>query len=131
MSDKEKGNAFADFLGHKYIRLTTFYRNGKGVPTPVEFAEGNGKLYVSTRAKSWKVKRIRNNPNATIEPCTIRGKVKGSKMNVVVHILSQKKETIAIEALKRKYDSLFRRLVTRLAFWRKQGQRVYLEISPA
>jgi len=129
MSDKEERNTFADFLGHKYIRLTTFYKNGKGVPTPVEFAEGNGKLYVNTRARSWKVKRIRGNPNATIEPCTMRGKVTGPKMNVVVRILPQEEETMAVEALKRKYDSLFRRLVTKLAFWRKKEQRVYLEIS--
>ncbi len=131
MSKTKERNVFADFIGHKYISLTTFYKSGKGVPTTVEFAENEAKLYVVTKDKSWKVKRIRDNLNATIEPCTMRGRVNGPKMNVAVCILSKEKEAMAIEALKRKYDTLFHWLVTKIVYWRQQEQKVYLKISPA
>jgi general stress protein 26 len=48
--------------GKKYISLTTFRKNGVGVPTPVWFGENGDKLYVMTRSDMGKVKRIRNNP---------------------------------------------------------------------
>ena len=52
-------NPFNYMEKHRYISLTTFYKSGKGVTTPVEFAEKDGKLYVNTRKESWKGKRIR------------------------------------------------------------------------
>jgi PPOX class probable F420-dependent enzyme len=61
----------------KYISLTTFRKTGVGVPTPVWFGEQDGKLYVMTRSDMGKAKRIRNNPQVKVAPCTIRGKVTG------------------------------------------------------
>jgi len=36
----------AAIQNQKYISLTTFRKNGTGVPTPVWFGEDSGKLYV-------------------------------------------------------------------------------------
>ena len=125
----EKENPFADFLMHRYINLTTFYSSGKGVPTKMNFAEKDGKLYVATGAESWKIKRIRGNPRATIQPCSPGpfGKARGPKMNVVVRILPKEEETTAKDLLDRRLNLIqrfFRRLESR-------GQEVvYLEISP-
>jgi hypothetical protein len=66
-----------EIQGHKYLLLTTFRKAGTAVPTPIWFAEDNDKLYVKTRADSGKTKRIRNNPQVRVAPCTIRGKVTG------------------------------------------------------
>jgi len=72
-------NGYFDFLNQeKYISLTTYYKNGRGVATPVEFIISGNRLFISTRKDSYKVKRIQNNKNAEITPCTMRGKIKGS-----------------------------------------------------
>ena len=63
--------------GQKYISLTTLRKTGVGVATPVWFGEEDGKLYVMTRSDMGKTKRIRNNPQVRVAPCTIRGKVTG------------------------------------------------------
>lgn len=42
-----------------YIRLTTFRKSGKAVPTPIWFTADDSSLYVWTPRDSGKVKRIR------------------------------------------------------------------------
>ncbi len=63
--------------GQKYISLATFRKTGVAVPTPIWFAEEGDKLYFMTNSKLGKVKRIRNNAQVKIAPCTIRGKITG------------------------------------------------------
>ncbi|MFW9818004.1 MAG: pyridoxamine 5'-phosphate oxidase family protein, partial [Candidatus Thorarchaeota archaeon] len=62
MSVNKTKSTLAELLGKKYINLTTFRKNGEAVPTPVMFAEVNGKLYVETQLSRYKVNRIKNNP---------------------------------------------------------------------
>src|SRR5438105_11394418 len=62
--------------GHPTL-LTSFRRNGEGVSTPVGTVASQGKLYFMTPTKTWKVKRIANNPRVTLAPCTSRGKPLG------------------------------------------------------
>jgi PPOX class probable F420-dependent enzyme len=122
----------------KYISLKTFYKSGKGVATPVEFADKDGKLYVNTRKKSWKVKRIRGNSRAKIAPCTIRGKLLGGEINVTVRILFDDEEvSIAKQALDEKLNKginkvfmLFFKFLSKFQFWKEPEERVFLEISP-
>jgi PPOX class probable F420-dependent enzyme len=60
----------------KYVLLTTFRRNGDGVATPVWIvALPDGTAGLTTEVDSGKVKRIRNNPSVTLQPCSLRGKV--------------------------------------------------------
>ncbi|WP_282697610.1 PPOX class F420-dependent oxidoreductase [Streptomyces sp. CC208A] len=59
----------------RYISLTTYRKNGTGVATPVWYAVEDGRVYVWTRADSWKVKRLRNNPEVELAPCDVRGNV--------------------------------------------------------
>jgi uncharacterized protein len=65
------------FAGQKYLNLASFRKNGAGAPTPLWFAAENGKLYVMTRSDSGKFKRIRNNPEVRVAPCTMHGKITG------------------------------------------------------
>ena len=92
-----------EIRGQKYISLTTFRKNGQGVPTPVWFGEENDKLYVMTRGTMVKTKRIRNNPKVTVAPCTIRGKVTGPGFNAAVKILPPEHCAAARKAINRKY----------------------------
>jgi PPOX class probable F420-dependent enzyme len=60
----------------KYVLLTTFRKNGLGVATPVwivALPDGTGGF--TTETDSGKVKRVRNNPSVTLQPCNLRGKV--------------------------------------------------------
>lgn len=89
--------------GQKYISLTTFRKSGAGVPTPVWFGEEDGKLYVMTRGDMGKTKRIRNNPQVKVAPCTMRGKVTGSQFAAQAHILPREEHQHARESINRKY----------------------------
>ena len=70
-----------------YVSVATFRKNGVAVHTPVWFAEDNGKLYFMTSTRLGKYKRIRNNPNVTVAPCTIRGKITGPEFQATARIL--------------------------------------------
>ena len=60
----------------KYVLLTTFRKNGDGVATPVWIVSlPDGTAGFTTEVDSGKVKRIRNNPSVTLQPCNLRGKV--------------------------------------------------------
>jgi uncharacterized protein len=87
----------------KYISLTTFRKSGVGVPTPVWFGESDGHLYVMTRSDMGKTKRIRNNPQVKVAPCTIRGKVTGPEFAARARILSAQEHTKARQTLNDKY----------------------------
>ncbi len=89
--------------GQKYVSLATLRRNGQEVRTPVWFAEQAGKLYVMTRSDSGKFKRIRNQPQVRLAPCTMRGKVTGAWIDGQARILDRAEEGVARQALARKY----------------------------
>lgn len=61
--------------GKRYISLETYRRNGQPVRTPVWFVEENGRLLFYSEAEAGKVKRIRNNPAASVAPSDARGRV--------------------------------------------------------
>lgn len=73
------------------------------VPTPVWFGENDDKLYVMTRGDMGKSKRIRNNPQVRVAPCTIRGKVTGPEFAATVRILPPPEQARARQAINRKY----------------------------
>ncbi|MCU1300102.1 MAG: pyridoxamine 5-phosphate oxidase-related, FMN-binding [Candidatus Sulfotelmatobacter sp.] len=93
----------AAIRGQKYISLTTFRKDGTKVPTPVWFGEDGDKLYVMTRSDLGKTKRIRNNPQVTVAPSTIRGKVTGPEVAASARILPPGEYAHARQTITRKY----------------------------
>lgn len=87
----------------KYVSLTTFRKNGVGVPTPVWFGEADNKLYVMTRSDMGKAKRIRNNPQVKVAPCTMRGKVTGPEFAATARLLPPQEHQRARQTIDRKY----------------------------
>jgi uncharacterized protein len=65
------------FNESKYTNLETYRKSGKAVITPVWFVFERENFFVITRSGTGKVKRLRNNPNVRISPCSFRGQVKG------------------------------------------------------
>jgi hypothetical protein len=111
-----------EIQGQKYISLATFRKNGIAVHTPVWFGEEDGKLYVKSRNDSGKYKRIRNNPQIRIAPCTMRGKITGPEFSGSARILPPEDWPRAGETIERKY------WLARLSSpWSKQN--VYFEIE--
>lgn len=116
------GEIPAALKNEKYARLTTFRKNGTAVPTPVWFAEDGGLIYVMTRSDSVKVKRIWNNPDVRVAPCTIRGKITGPEVAGRARILPEEEWGPARSAIRAKY------WITRIsALWSRKN--IYLEIT--
>jgi PPOX class probable F420-dependent enzyme len=114
----------AEIHNQQYIDLTTFRKNGAPVHTPVWFAELGDKIYVMTRDDSGKYKRIRNNPQVRIAPCSIRGKITGPEFPANARILAAQEFPRARQAIRKKY------WMARIPFiWSKQN--IYLEITTA
>ena len=71
-----------------YVLLTTFRKNGEGVGTAVWIAAlPDSRCGFTTEFNSGKVKRVRNNPAVTLQPCDMRGKVKDG--SAVVHATAE------------------------------------------
>jgi uncharacterized protein len=112
----------AAIRGQKYMSLISFRKNGTAIPTPVWFSEKDNKLYVMTRSDSGKYKRIRNDPQVRIAPCTMRGKITGPEVAAVARILPPEDWPAARKTIQKKY------WLTRITpFWSKNN--VYLEIE--
>jgi len=112
-----------EIQGQKYICLITFRKTEVAVNTPVWFAELDGNLIVRTRIDSGKSKRIRNNPNVKVAPCTMGGKIIGPEFAGKVRILPAEQWKQAQEALNRKY------WLARLSIWSKKNEYLEIEIS--
>jgi uncharacterized protein len=92
-----------EIRGQKYISLTTFRKTGAAVATPVWFGEQDDKLYVMTRSDMGKTKRIRNNSQVRVAPCTIRGKVTGPEFAATARLLPPEDFARARQPIDRKY----------------------------
>lgn len=61
----------------KFISLTTFKKDDSRVATPIWFIWKDKKLLMFSEENTWKLKRIRNNPNVELIPCSYLGNPKG------------------------------------------------------
>ena len=60
----------------KYVRLTTFTRDGRRKESPVWIAEiDDGAVGFTTGLGSWKVKRINNTPSVELTPSDAKGRI--------------------------------------------------------
>lgn len=91
--------------GQSYLSLETYRKTGAAVATPVWFAESEpGVFYIYSEAEAGKVKRIRNNPNVRIAPCTMRGEVTGPWVAAEARVVEDAAAVArAHELLRRKY----------------------------
>jgi PPOX class probable F420-dependent enzyme len=63
--------------GEKYIRVTTFKKDGTEVSTPTWVVDlDDGRIGFYTSSTSGKAKRLKNNPNVVVQPSDGRGRVK-------------------------------------------------------
>jgi PPOX class probable F420-dependent enzyme len=93
----------AEIHGQRYLSLASFRKSGVAVYTPIWFTEDDNKLYFMTSSKTGKYKRIRNNPQVKIAPCTIRGKITGAEFPATARILPSAEFARVRRMINRKY----------------------------
>ena len=110
----------------KCISLTTYKKNGEGVSTPIWFARDNNDIYIMTNEKTWKAKRIRNNPKVAFVSCNYMGKVKRKFSDLRIHgdveFLEGEEGFKAEQNIAKKYWFLYR-------FFRNDDD-IFLRITP-
>ncbi|MCX5384048.1 PPOX class F420-dependent oxidoreductase [Streptomyces sp. NBC_00083] len=92
----------------KYLLVTTYKRDGTGVPTPVWVVRDGDTLMVWTVADSWKVKRIRNRADVLVTPCDVRGNPTGEPHPATAEICDAATTAACRTLLARKYGVLGR-----------------------
>jgi PPOX class probable F420-dependent enzyme len=120
----------------RYLSITSYKRDGRGVATPVWFVQRDGSLLVDTDAASGKVKRIRRNPNVQVAVCTASGRLRGEPVPAVAEILPDS-EIGAVERLmadKYRFDLVIFRplrfIQARLHLGRPRTRPAILRITP-
>ncbi len=119
--------AFPNLSGHQFMSLTTYRKSGDAVPTPVWFAESDGKLYVTTQTQAGKAKRIRHTPSVTVAPCTVSGEVLGPAALGAARVLPPEEFGPAAQALQTKYGQQYTDITSRSP----SAHRIFIEITPA
>lgn len=85
------------------IALTTYKRDGTAVTTPMWAAANGERILTTADFDSWKLKRIRKNPDVQVAPCSIRGQVRGDFVAGRARLLGEAETAQAIAAKKRRY----------------------------
>ena len=116
--------------GHRYLRLSTFRKNGSPVPTPVWFARVGEVLYVVTGRGTGKAKRIRNNHHVIVAPSDFRGKPKGPDIRAAARLTSQREGDPADRALRGKYGWQYRLFERAEGLFGAREDLVFLEVRP-
>ena len=114
------------FSGHQYINLETYRKNGQPVTTPVWFTIDDNKIFVVTRNKTGKIKRLQNNSKVRIVPSGIRGQPKGEWLNGKAVFAAQEELDQALKRRNKKYG--FKARLSGL-FSRTKGKLIGIIIS--
>ncbi len=105
----------------KYVLITTFRKNGDAVASPVWIAPlVDGAAGFTTENNSGKVKRIRNNPKVTLQPCSMKGTptVGAAVVEATAEVLLGLDAQPIREAIHRKY-SVMSKFFKVAELWRK------------
>jgi uncharacterized protein len=122
-------DALEPFVRQKTVLLTTYRRDGTPVGTPVNIAVEGARAFVRTWDTSWKLKRIRNNPEVEIAPSTIRGKPTGPAIRARARALSGDEAAHASRALTSKHPILHGILVP-LVHRLRGNKTMHIEVTP-
>jgi len=119
-------NKLEPFLDQKYINLETYKKDGTPIRTPVWFVIDKNLIYVITRDSTGKVKRLGNNQNVRIVPCSFKGEPKNEWVKGAAEKITGDEADKVIKLRKKKYG-MFARLVG--IFTSKKGNIVVYSIE--
>jgi uncharacterized protein len=94
---------FNDVIKSKYLRLTTFTKDGRAKPTAIWGVPDGDRLLLITDDNSWKVKRIRNTPRVAIAKSGSLGKPKSDDVEAVARVLPRSETRRVYNAVLKRY----------------------------
>ena len=97
------GDKLEQFSKQKYINLETYKRDNTPVKTPVWFVIDKGLGYIITRESTGKVKRLKNNQNVRVVPCSFKGEIKNEWVNGKAQKVTGSEADNVIKLRKKKY----------------------------
>ena len=103
---------FDQFIDQKYLSLETYKRDNTPIQTPVWFVIDNDQLYITTKETTGKVKRLRNNQNARIAVCSMKGDIKSNWVDVGLEKIPEESNIEKIVKLRKKKYGFSARLVS-------------------
>ncbi len=88
----------------RYLNLETYRRDGTAVRTPLWFAvDGDGTVFVYSRADAFKVKRLRRTKRCRVAACDVRGKVLGPWLEATAEVVAGEEAARGMGLLDRRY----------------------------
>ena len=118
---------FDQFIDQKYLSLETYKRDSTPIQTPVWFVTENDQLYITTKETTGKVKRLRNNQNARIAVCSMKGDIKSNWVDVGLEKISEESDVEKIVKLRKKKYGFSARLIS--MFTSQKGKTVAYSIA--
>jgi uncharacterized protein len=109
--DTRAQDYFAPLRDATYIQLTTFRRNGVGVPTAVHVVLDGEEAFFRTWNTTGKAKRLRHTPDVRVAPSTIRGRPRGPALPARAYLLEGEESGRAARLLASKHPILHGRLI--------------------
>ena len=114
------------FIDQKYLNLETYKKDKTSVKTPVWFVIEKDQIYITTRETTGKVKRLRNNQNARIAVCSMKGEIKSDWVDVGLEKITEESDVEKIVKLRKKKYGFSARLVS--MFTSQKGKTVAYSI---
>jgi PPOX class probable F420-dependent enzyme len=111
------------------VLLTTYRRDGRAVPTPVNLAVEGDRAYFRTYDKAGKTKRIRNNLLVEVAPCSPRGTPRGPGHTAGARLLEGAEDQHARDVLEREYP-VFQKRIIRLGHRVARYRTMHYELGP-
>jgi PPOX class probable F420-dependent enzyme len=119
----------ARFVDQKTVVLTSFRRNGVGVPTAVNIAVDGDRAFAKTYAASGKYKRIRRNPEVTVAPSDFRGNPAGPALPMTARFVEGADHDLARRLIEGKHP-IFQGIFVRLGHKLRKDTTVFMELRP-
>jgi uncharacterized protein len=120
----------AQFTGRRYINLESYKKDGSPKLTPVQSIEDKGLIYLRTDPRTWKVKRIRRNPNVRIVPSDRSGKPAGTWIKGDARILRGEESDRVMKLFREEYGSIGNMLVDFVGHLRGERLTTIISIKP-
>ena len=118
---------FDQFIDQKYLSLETYKRDNTPIQTPVWFVTDKWQFYITTKETTGKGKRLRNNQNARIAVCSMKGDIKSNWVDVGLEKISEESDVEKIIKLRKKKYGFSARLIS--MFTSQKGKTVAYSIA--
>jgi uncharacterized protein len=118
-----------EFSGRRYINLESYKKNGAPKLTPVQSLEHNGFIYLRTDPKTWKFKRIKNNPRVRIARSDRNGKPLGAWVEGTASIVDGEEKDRMQKVFRKEYGAMGNSIINFVAWLRRERLSAVISIK--